>query len=51
MYLEDLALNNRLELWCPHGVMVKAMDCGIEVSLYSSHAIMFTFGQIPLGKV
>ena len=36
---------------CPHGVIVKAMDCGIIVSSYSSRAIMFTFGQIPLGKV
>ena len=33
---------------CPHGVMVKTMDCGIIVgSSYSSCAIMFTFGQIP----
>ena len=31
---------------CPRGVMVKAMDCS-----YSSRAITFTFGQIPLGKV
>ena len=29
---------------CPRGVRVKAVD-------YSSRAIMFTFGQIPLGKV
>ena len=36
---------------CPHGVMVKAMDCGIIVSSYSSHTITFTFGQIPVGKV
>ena len=35
----------------PRSVMIKAMDCGIVVSLYSSRAIMFTFGQIPLGKV
>ena len=32
------------------GVMVKAMDCGIIVSLYSSCAITFTFGQIPLER-
>ena len=36
---------------CPRSVMVKAMDCGIIASSYSSRAIMFTFGQIPLGKV
>ena len=41
MYKQDLALNNMRG--CPRGVMVKAMDC--------SHAITFTFGQIPLGKV
>ena len=36
-------------LWqCPHGIMVKAMDCGIMVS---ELAAMFTVGQIPLGKV
>ena len=36
---------------CPRDVMVKAMDCGIVVrESYSSHAITFTFGQIPLGK-
>ena len=34
----------RIYLGCPHGVMVK-------VSSYSSRAITFTFGQIPLGKV
>ena len=34
------------------GGMVKAMDSGIVVraSSYSSRAITFTFGQIPLGK-
>ena len=26
------------------GVMVKAMDCGIVVNSYTSHAITFTFG-------
>ena len=36
---------------CPRGVMVKAMAYGIVVSSYSSYAITFTFGQIPLGKV
>ena len=36
---------------CPCGVMVKAVDCRIVVSSNSSRAIMFTFGQIPLGKV
>ena len=37
---------------CPCGVMVKAMDCGIVVSEFVLPcAIMFTFGQIPLGKV
>ena len=36
---------------CPRGVMVKAMDYGIVVSSYSSRAITFIFGQIPLGKV
>ena len=35
----------------PRGVMVKARDCGIVVrSSYSSRAITFTFGQIPLGR-
>ena len=39
---------------CPRGVRVNAMDCGIvvcEFVLYSSHAITFTFGQIPLAKL
>ena len=36
---------------CSRGVMVKAMARGIVVSSYSSHAITFTFRQIPLGKV
>ena len=35
---------------CPDGVMVKAMGCGIVLSSNSSHGIMFTFGQILLGK-
>ena len=30
--------------------VVKAMDCEIEVSSYSSCAITFTFGQIALEK-
>ena len=36
---------------CPPSVMVKVLDGGIIVSLNSSRAIMFTFRQIPLGKV
>ena len=40
-----------LERGCPRGVMFKAIDCGIVVSSYSSCAITFTFGQIPLWKV
>ena len=36
---------------CPCRVMVKVLDCGIAVSENSSRAIMFSFGQIPLGKV
>ena len=35
----------------PRGVMVKAVDCEVVVSSYSSRAITFTFWQIPLGKV
>ena len=37
---------------CPRGVMVKTKDFGIVyASSNSSHAITFTFVQIPLGKV
>ena len=37
-----------VSLWCNS----KMFDCGIIVSKFKfSHAIMFTFGQIPLGKV
>ena len=36
---------------CPRGVMVKAMDCGILVSSFSSRAVTSTFRQIPLGEV
>ena len=35
----------------PRGVMVKAMDCGIVVSSFSSCATTFTFRPIHLGKV
>ena len=32
-------------------IMVRVLDCGIVMRSNSSHAIMFTFRQIPFGKV
>ena len=37
--------------WGARGLMVKAMDCEIVVSSYSSRTITFTVGQILFGKV
>ena len=48
MFVLVIAL--RIFVGCTRGVIVKAMYCGIVVSSNSSPAIMFTFGQIPIGK-
>ena len=34
----------------PCSVVANVLDCGLKVCLNSSHAITFTFRQIPLGK-